>query len=72
MKIQYYHRIVLSLIVSVTAMIMSESVASAAPKAWVEMSSGTDKSLNGIWGTSATDIFVVGSSGTILHYGGTS
>ena len=30
------------------------------------------ESINGIWGTSATNIFTVGFDGTILHYDGTS
>ena len=30
------------------------------------------ESINGIWGTSATNVFTVGFDGTILHYDGTS
>jgi hypothetical protein len=36
------------------------------------MDSGTTNTLNGIWGISATDVFVAGDSGTILHYDGTA
>ena len=31
---------------------------------------GSLKTLNGIWGTSATNIYAVGLDGTILHYNG--
>jgi hypothetical protein len=34
------------------------------------MSSGTSADLWGVWGSSGTDVFTVGSSGTILHYDG--
>jgi len=37
---------------------------------WVPMSSGTTNRLNSIWGNFASDIFAVGSGGTILHYDG--
>jgi hypothetical protein len=36
------------------------------------MSSGTTNRLNGVWGSSSTDVFVVGRFGMILHYDGTS
>src|SRR6266550_1543677 len=39
---------------------------------WSSASSGTTQHLNGIWGTSATDVWAVGDAGTILHYNGTS
>ncbi len=32
------------------------------------MSSGTTDSLNGVWGSSASDVFAVSENGTILHY----
>lgn len=35
---------------------------------WRRMTSGTAASLNGIWGSSANDVWAVGNSGTILHY----
>ncbi len=28
--------------------------------------------LNGVWGSSGSDVFAVGKSGTILHYDGSS
>jgi len=37
--------------------------------AWAPIPSGTEEGLNGVWGSSAEDVFVVGGSGTILHYG---
>jgi hypothetical protein len=35
------------------------------------MESGTGQDLKGIWGSSATDVFAVGSGGTVIHYDGT-
>ena len=40
--------------------------------AWTTMTSGTTKYLFGVWGNSASDVFAVGNSGTILHYNGTT
>ena len=37
---------------------------------WSPMTSGTTDSLNGVWGSSGSDVFAVG--GNILHYNGTS
>ncbi|MDM8539540.1 choice-of-anchor D domain-containing protein [Desulfococcaceae bacterium HSG9] len=34
------------------------------------MSSGTTQHLNGVWGSSGSDVFAVGNSGTIVHYDG--
>ena len=39
--------------------------------AWSEVASGTTENLNGVWGTSPTDVYAVGRAGTILHYDGT-
>ena len=36
------------------------------------MTSGTTNVLYGVWGSSATDVFAVGDSGTILHYDGSA
>ncbi|MCK5796981.1 MAG: hypothetical protein KAI47_07355 [Deltaproteobacteria bacterium] len=41
-----------------------------APGNWVAMTSGVTQDLKGIWAASATDIWAVGASGTILHYDG--
>jgi hypothetical protein len=40
--------------------------------AWSSVNSVTPNDLHGIWGSSATDVYAVGLSGTILHYDGTS
>ena len=34
------------------------------------MTSGTQQHLRDVWGTSTTDVYAVGDSGTILHYDG--
>jgi hypothetical protein len=39
-------------------------------KAWGAMTSGTKNELSAIWGSSSSDIFVSGVSGTLLHYDG--
>ena len=39
---------------------------------WVSVDSGTDKALKGVWGSSTSDVFVVGSGGTILHSNGST
>ncbi|MFC2056451.1 WD40/YVTN/BNR-like repeat-containing protein [Chloroflexota bacterium] len=39
---------------------------------WEEMDSGTTKALSGIWGSSSSDVFAVGSDGTILLYDGST
>jgi len=39
---------------------------------WSAMDSGTTNNLNGLWGSSGSDVFAVGDSGTILHYDGTA
>ncbi|MDM8552377.1 Calx-beta domain-containing protein [Desulfobacterales bacterium HSG2] len=37
---------------------------------WKVMESGTEKNLNAVWGSSATDVFAAGDDDTILHYDG--
>jgi hypothetical protein len=44
--------------------------AAVALAGWSPMESGTQKMLNAVWGSSANDVFVVGTLGTILHYDG--
>jgi hypothetical protein len=39
---------------------------------WGSMDSGTTNNLIGVCGKSATNVFAVGESGTVLHYNGTS
>ena len=39
---------------------------------WTSMTSGTTNLLNGVWGNSESNVFAVGSLGTILHYDGSS
>lgn len=37
---------------------------------WSAMSSGTTADLHAVWGSSSSDVFAVGTDGTILHYEG--
>ena len=37
---------------------------------WTPMTSGTLEDLLDVWGNAADDVFVVGTTGTILNYGG--
>jgi hypothetical protein len=39
---------------------------------WIPMTSGTTSNLSSVWGASASDVFAVGASGTILHYNGSA
>jgi hypothetical protein len=39
---------------------------------WDTQDSGTSFQLNGIWGSSASDVIAVGNQGTIRHYNGTA
>ncbi len=39
---------------------------------WTSMVSGTSENFADIWGSSGSDIFAVGTNGTILHYNGIS
>ena len=39
---------------------------------WQPMLWGTARPLNGVWGSTAEDVYAVGSEGTILHYDGLS
>ena len=38
--------------------------------AWQVMQSGTNVSLQGVWGSAPDNVFVVGEAGTVLHYTG--
>ncbi len=37
---------------------------------WTQQTSGTEKTLLGIWGASPSDVFAVGEGGIVLHYNG--
>ncbi len=52
----------------VSLIIITENIATAG---WTSMSSGVTDTLYGVWGSSGTDVFTVGSNGTILRYNGT-
>jgi hypothetical protein len=55
----------LALIVLATVPVTAGSFA-----VWASMDSGAASDLHGIWGSNDTDVFAVGSSGTIVHYDG--
>ena len=44
----------------------------AVPLLLTEMDSGATYGLGGVWGSSSSDVFAVGGSGTVLHYDGSS
>ena len=44
----------------------------AAFSEWSSMSNGTTNNLYGVWGSSGSDVFAVGTSDTILHYDGSA
>ena len=46
---------------------VSVDLATGAATGWQKQPSGTTQNLNGLWGSSATDVYAVGSAGTILH-----
>ena len=48
------------------------TLSGTATAGWTSMNSGTTYYLGGVWGSSGTDVFAVGGSGTILHYDGTN
>jgi hypothetical protein len=64
MKHKYYLQIVLVLLCLFPATAFAVN--------WTIVPSGTTANLNAVWGSSGTDVFAVGDSGTILHYDGTS
>lgn len=39
---------------------------------WTQMTSNTQATLYGVWGTSATNVYAVGTNGTIMRYDGTA
>lgn len=39
---------------------------------WYPVASNTGRNLNGVWGTSGTDVYIVGDGGFIAHYNDTS
>ncbi len=39
---------------------------------WTAMASGTFASLQAVWGNGPTDVYAVGTNGTIIHYDGTT
>ncbi|MFC1978742.1 WD40/YVTN/BNR-like repeat-containing protein [Chloroflexota bacterium] len=65
--------LVLSLIILCVGLPIASPVpATADEDTWSAMTSCTDVSLWGMWGSSSSDVFAVGDSGTIIHYDGSS
>jgi hypothetical protein len=54
-------------VVALTIPVIGTTLAQAT---WSPMTSGTTSFLNGVWGTSSSDVFAVGAGGTIIHYDG--
>jgi hypothetical protein len=46
---------------------LSVDLAAGEPTGWQKQPSGTTQNLNGLWGSSATDLYAVGNAGTIVH-----
>src|SRR5262245_35571670 len=40
--------------------------------AWTAVASGTEQTLNRVWGAGPNDIWAVGAGGTIVHFDGTA
>ena len=57
---------------SIAASFAARGVTSASPVTWTVEASGTTHHINAVWGTSGTNVYAVGDSGTFLHYDGTS
>ena len=65
-------RVAQTLVLAVLAVVflLYPLMAGADSSVWTPMTSGTTKELFDVWGTSSTDVFAVGSGGTIVHYNG--
>jgi hypothetical protein len=55
-----------------TSSYVSETSAYTLVDTWSTMGSSTTEELNGVWSSSPSDIFAVGSAGVILHYDGSA
>jgi hypothetical protein len=55
-----------------TSSYVSETSAYTLVDTWSTMGSSTTEELNGVWSSSPSDVFAVGSAGTILHYDGSA
>ena len=56
------------IILSIVSIGIQVSLVAAALGNWSSMTSGTTVELKGVWGSSGSDVFAVGKTGTILHY----
>ncbi|MBN2108844.1 MAG: hypothetical protein JW832_15565 [Deltaproteobacteria bacterium] len=58
----------------VAAAVLVASISSVPVQAqtWQPMTSGTTNGLNGIWGSSGSDVFAVGDGGVVVHYDGSA
>jgi hypothetical protein len=60
------------LLPALTSLPVSAIVVILDGRAWSVMTSGTTNNLNGVWGSSYSDVFAVGDHGTILCYNGSA
>jgi hypothetical protein len=67
----FFHRLIPIVLLACLLALAIPSVV-LADATWSPMSSATTNNLNDVWGSSASDVFAVGDSGTILHYNGST
>ena len=71
MKLRVVGAVISALLASSVLTPCSDSTAPKPTLVWTAVPSGTTNNLRGVWGTSASDVWVVGDQ-TILHYDGVS
>ena len=59
-----------SILIALTLILFTCCIKHADASGWMPMTIDTTEDLNDIWGSSASDVFVVGDNGTIFQYNG--
>ncbi|MDH3891856.1 MAG: hypothetical protein OEV49_12295 [candidate division Zixibacteria bacterium] len=62
--------LLLPVVLLITVVSCNDNPTEPVQGAWKRQVSGSTNSLNGVWGTSAHNVYAVGDGGTILHYDG--